>query len=745
MTRSVRWLGILLLTACSSADRPTRPQFGPEFAISDAVHEGGTPGFYFLPPMVAQPTFNGTFDADIATLSPQIAICDVSNDGNCGSSSATLLVFTTTSTPAITVDASTPQYQVNWNTQANGFVAGHTYRVHLVAGASGARRELGFADVLLTTTPGQAQRVETGDIIVLQDGRTLPIHVRIERGIPGSLAVSAATSSVASGGTDVITATVEDLHGALLVGASLAWSVTTTPATGVADATQPLNPTSGQTGTAGTTATTFKAGTGVGRAMVTAATAGLSAMVTVNVTNTVPAFQEFPVPTAGSVPFGITAGPDGALWFTEQVGKIGRITTAGVITEFTVPRAGSVTLNIAAGPDGALWFVEQASNAIGRISPAGVITEFAIPTANSGPNSITAGADGALWFTEQFANQIGRVTTAGGITEFVIPTAASRPLGIALGPDGALWFAEFNGNQIGRITGGGAITELVLPTAGRGPFSIAAGSDGALWFTEAAPLDGAAVPHGSTIGRITTGGVVTEFTTPTGSSGPFGITAGPDGALWFTEYPANQIGRITTDGVITEFTVPTAGSGPSAITTGPDGALWFNESGGNKVGRIAPRGGSITLTKGWDIFSDPGAGTVAWTIPAPRQLVVTYTVSGAEPNHTYAAGIHLFNGTSATPPSINFAGTFIGEGSIVRENIGPVFVVAWDFGPLTTDANGNGSAQFALAPPSGTYYAQFTVRKGICPAYPQGSTNDCAAVYRAPSPFSLNRLTIPIP
>jgi streptogramin lyase len=44
------------------------------------------------------------------------------------------------------------------------------------------------------------------------------------------------------------------------------------------------------------------------------------------------------VPTAGSSPTSITVGPDGALWFTEQTGnKIGRITTAGVITEYPIP------------------------------------------------------------------------------------------------------------------------------------------------------------------------------------------------------------------------------------------------------------------------------------------------------------------------------------------------------------------------------------------------------------------------
>ena len=38
--------------------------------------------------------------------------------------------------------------------------------------------------------------------------------------------------------------------------------------------------------------------------------------------------REFPLPTPNSGPGGITTGPDGVLWFTEQTGnRIGRITT----------------------------------------------------------------------------------------------------------------------------------------------------------------------------------------------------------------------------------------------------------------------------------------------------------------------------------------------------------------------------------------------------------------------------------
>jgi len=59
------------------------------------------------------------------------------------------------------------------------------------------------------------------------------------------------------------------------------------------------------------------------------------------------------------------------------------------------------------------------------------------------------------------------------------------------------------------------------------------------------------------------GQTFTEISLPPASSGPLGITAGPDGNLSFTELDANanKTGNITFAGVITEFNVPTAVSG----------------------------------------------------------------------------------------------------------------------------------------------------------------------------------------
>jgi virginiamycin B lyase len=297
---------------------------------------------------------------------------------------------------------------------------------------------------------------------------------------------------------------------------------------------------------------------------------------------------EFIPPTPASRPSAITTGPDGALWFTESGGKIGRITTQGSITEFPIKGDG-ILHSITTGLDGALWFTEFTSKKIGRIPTTATadnlqLMEFAVP-GPPGPLGITTGPDGALWFTEGVGGKIGRMTMTGVVTEFEIPTANNGE--ITTGPDGALWFTGIRG-KIGRITTTGAVTEFTIPTENSSPWGITTGPDGALWFTE---------PVSGKIERITTDGKITEFALPNSNAQPWGITAGPDGALWFTESACvrqpgprciigNKIGRITTTGSVTEFAVPTDGSGPHSITTGRDGALWFTEYYGSRVGRL---------------------------------------------------------------------------------------------------------------------------------------------------------------
>jgi virginiamycin B lyase len=350
------------------------------------------------------------------------------------------------------------------------------------------------------------------------------------------------------------------------------------------------------------------------------------------------AITEYPIPTPASRSVDITAGPDGALWFTESdAGKIGRVTTTGSFSEFELPTPSfSAPYGITAGPDGALWFTESSSSAnkIGRVTTTGSFSEFTIPTPSSEPRGITAGPDGALWFVELSANKIGRVTTTGSFSEFTIPTASSLPIEITAGPDGALWFTEFSSsaNKIGRVTTTGSFSEFTIPTASGNPNGITAGPDGALWFTE---------QTGNKIGRVTTTGSFSEFPLPTPGSVPIGITAGPDGALWFTEFSsgANKIGRLTTTGSLSEFPIPTPSSGPNGITAGPDAAVWFTEStpSANKIGRIDAGPGapaSLALAPDSDTNTVGSEHCVTATVtdgsgnPTPN-VTVRFSASGA--------------------------------------------------------------------------------------------------------------------
>ncbi len=237
---------------------------------------------------------------------------------------------------------------------------------------------------------------------------------------------------------------------------------------------------------------------------------------------------------------------------------------------------------IVSGPDGALWFTNNYNSSIGRITTGGSVSNFA-PGLWDNPDGIAVGPDGALWISSEACcfgsspgdSLIGRLTTGGEATTFV---GGQQETDITTGPDGALWFTDADtDSSIGRITTSGVVTQYTDPTIDF-PHSITTGPDGALWFTNS----------NNSIGRITTDGVVTNYTDPS-IDAPQGITTGPDGALWFTNGYGNSIGRITTAGVITNYTDPSIDF-PQDITTGPDGALWFTNVFNNSIGRITTAG-----------------------------------------------------------------------------------------------------------------------------------------------------------
>jgi virginiamycin B lyase len=158
--------------------------------------------------------------------------------------------------------------------------------------------------------------------------------------------------------------------------------------------------------------------------------------------------REFPVPARlGSYPGWITAGPDGAIWFTVSDG-IARMTTSGTFS--VVWKGANYPGAIATGPDGNLWFTVPYSDEEGRLTPSGHATLFRIAT-NCYPGEIGPGA-GFLWVTCQNLSLVYRISTNGAITPITVPHNGNLG-GIAQAPNGAMWFSDLAHGLLARITG----------------------------------------------------------------------------------------------------------------------------------------------------------------------------------------------------------------------------------------------------------------------------------------------------
>jgi streptogramin lyase len=238
-----------------------------------------------------------------------------------------------------------------------------------------------------------------------------------------------------------------------------------------------------------------------------------------------------------------------------------------------------------------------------RFAPDRVkIEEFAdLPRQSSGvysPSGITSGPERSLWVTDVIdqdygENAVVQIARSGKRLNTYyyqgLSTEGSSLAAIVEGSDGALWMTDYYNGQILRMTTDGTFTGYKLANS---PIGITAGPDKALWFTEYAA-----------VGRITTKGRVSTY-----GAGGFveDIAAGPDGALWFTELTGNAIGRITTHGKITLYTKGiSSGSGPYSIAAGPDGAMWFTESTGGRIGRITPNGKVTEYSRGITSTEEP--------------------------------------------------------------------------------------------------------------------------------------------
>lgn len=317
------------------------------------------------------------------------------------------------------------------------------------------------------------------------------------------------------------------------------------------------------------------------------------------VASAVSRFTEYSYPVNGSWMETAALGPDGAMWFSEgsmdawpasQVQfAIAKVDTAGTVTRYPLTSTTSYRASsIAAGPDGAMWFTEdqwhdenrlRRGDRIGRIDMNGNITEFPQFATTSLPSSIAAGPDGAMWFTNSFTRNVGRIDMAGNITLYPSPQAFSNANSITAGPDGAMWVTQAtNGGfppAVARVDMNGNFTEYLTPQSGN-VGSIVTGTDGALWFLQSNTYNRWLV-------RVTTSGVFTyhslPFVTPPGQQSfdyYSDLTVGSDGRLWLGRSLQNAIGYWTASSGWVQYVLPRTNTAHvTRPVFGADSNLWF--------------------------------------------------------------------------------------------------------------------------------------------------------------------------
>jgi streptogramin lyase len=415
------------------------------------------------------------------------------------------------------------------------------------------------------------------------------------------------------------------------------------------------------------------------------------------ITPTIRDFTEGLNPSAG--PSGITAGPDGNLWFNDagKTKAIGRITLAGAVDEFSTGlNAGSYPLAITAGPDGNLWFADDGTKpAIGRITVSGAVAEFEL-SAGSAPMGIAAGPDGKLWFTDSGSKKaIGVIDpTTDAINEFSTGlNAGSSPTNITAGPGGKLWFTDLGTTKaIGVIDPTtDAISEYSAGlNFGSSPYGIAPGPDGRLWFTDEGTTKALGVIDPTTH-------AISEPSTLTGEDYPYGIATGPEGGLWFGDEgaPKSWFGRVTIGGTAERFE-ESSGRIPEFVAAGPDGDMWF--TGGGAIERVT---------------TPPTAKTLVAAATAPTSAIVNGTTNG----HAQPTSFHVeygpVGGATATTAEQSL-GTTSGEIAVSAALGGLMPSATYQARVVVTNPTGTAAGTFlTFATPTVTVLESPTSRKDV--------------------------------
>ncbi len=258
------------------------------------------------------------------------------------------------------------------------------------------------------------------------------------------------------------------------------------------------------------------------------------------------------------------------------------------------------------------------TTAVPTASGPATIDRFAVP-AGAGPHDVAPAPDGTVWYTAQRTGALGRLDPATGTTTDVPLGAGSAPHGVIVGPDGAAWVTDSGLNAIVRVDAAtNEVKRFPLPAARANANLNTAAFDkqGTLWFTG----------QNGVYGRLSpASGAMDVYDAPRGR-GPYGITATPDGTVWYVSLAGNHLARVDpATGQATVIEPPTTNQGARRVWSDSGGRLWVSEWNAGQLGFYDPAADQ------WKEWRLPGDKPQAYAVYVDDRDIVWLSDFGANP------------------------------------------------------------------------------------------------------------------
>ena len=258
------------------------------------------------------------------------------------------------------------------------------------------------------------------------------------------------------------------------------------------------------------------------------------------------------------------------------------VSRAETVQYFSVPE-GAGPHDVAPAPDGTVWYTAQGQGALGRLDPrSGEVKQFPLGD-SSAPHGVIVGPDGAAWVTDGGLNAIVRVDPKSlEVKTYPLPDPDdyANLNTAAFGKGGILWFTGQNGiyGSLDPATGKMAVYE---DPEGRGPYGITATPDGTVYYASLA---------GSHIARIDAEtGKATIIEPPTEDQGARRVWSDSKGRIWVSEWKSGQVSVYDpASDTWRKWRLPGDGPKTYAVYVDDQDKVWLTDFGGNAIVRFDP-------------------------------------------------------------------------------------------------------------------------------------------------------------